>query len=156
MITKSKIIVLAVLFAVLVFFILRVVEERAERQRMIADRITMRYGALMAGIAADSPYGEIPIAFATAVAGEIAARLGLRPAFFHSSWDAIFDEFDTGIYDIIIYVPPAAPRDNALSVMIPLRDSFIAITASNERLAGAVSRAAGDMLDDGTVQGMID
>jgi len=151
MITKSKIIVVALLFVVTVFFIQSVVEERAERRRMIADRITMRYGALMAGIAVDSPYGVTSLEFTMAVTAEIASRLGLRPAFFHSSWDNIFAEFETGIYDIIIYVPPAAPY-NALSVMIPLRDSLITITASNERLAEAVSRVLSDMFDDGTMQ----
>ena len=153
MITKSKIFVVLLLFAVVGFFLFRVVEERAERRRMIADRMTMQYGALMVGVAVASPYGMAPMSFNVALMSEIAGRLALRPAFFNTPWDRIFDELDSGIYDAVIPSVPVAPQAarnftrpyvaNPL-VMVLLNDSPLAAASPAELDGFAVAFPAYD------------
>ena len=120
MITKSKVIVVAVIFALAVFIVLFLAEERVARNRREAARITIRHGVMLVGM--DSrytpmeylrPYGITPMSFNVALGSEIAARLGLRVIFSTSPWDRIFDEFDTGIYDIILSSVTITPQRQA-------------------------------------------
>ena len=121
MITKSKIIVLAVLFALTVLIVVFLAEERIARNRREAARITIRHGVILIGM--DSrytpleyvrPYGIAPMSFNVALGSEIAARLGLRAMFTASSWDTLFDEFDAGLYDIVLSSVRITPQRQAV------------------------------------------
>jgi len=163
MITKSKVVVVAILFVVLALFAVFVADERIERNRMATQRITMRYGALMIGLGAGStPYGITPVDFNMAMGSELAARLGLRPAFFTSPWERIFVEFDTGIYDIVISSVPITPQRQAVfgfskpymatnTLTVEPALFGIVIKKENDRLTEAVNRALEDMFNDGTI-----
>jgi len=160
MITKSKVVVLAVLVAIAGLLAVFVADERIERRRMADDRITMRYGALMVGVAAGyTPYAVTLMDFNMAMVSEIAVRLGLRPAFFTTAWDRLFAELDTSIYDIIISsITITAERQSAYNFSKPYMASphepelfVIGLKKGNDRLTEAVNRALEDMFNDGTM-----
>ena len=120
MITKSKIIVIAILFALTGLLTFYFFEQRIARARREAARITIWHDVIH--IALDTrytpggyarPYGIAPMDFNLRLGSEIAARLGLRARFAAIPWDRIFDEFDADIYDIILSSVTITPQRQA-------------------------------------------
>ena len=145
--------------AVAGFFAWFVIDERIERSRMAAERMTLRYGVLMVGFASGyAPYGIESDDFNLAIISELAARLGLRPAFFVASGDRIFADLDSGIYDIIMPSVPLTPERQAAHkfskphIGNAAGDLFaIAAQKGNDRLRAAINGALADMFNDGTM-----
>jgi ABC-type amino acid transport substrate-binding protein len=159
MITKSKIFVVVILFVVMGILVLRVVDQHTERNRMAAERMTIRYGSLMVGVAVgDTPYGIYATEFGITVVNEIAARLGLRPAFFDTPWQVIFAELDSGIYDIILPSVPLTPQhqiSHNFSKPYKAYDGHlfaIALSIEANRLTEVINGALENMFADGTMQ----
>ena len=160
MITKPKIIVAVILLALSGFFVWFVSAEHAERRRMIAERITMRYGVILVGI--DSGY--TPPDFTTTIGSEIAARLGMRPAFITAPQGTIFVGLETLQFDIAISSAEITPELRASYNFSKPYMAFppysagtepgllsIGFKKGNNRLTEAVNRVLDDMFNDGTM-----
>ena len=160
MITKPKIIVLTILVALTGLIVWFLADERIERNRIIAERITMRYGVILIGI----DNGYTPPGFNTAIGGEIASRLGMRPAFIITPRDRIFADLDAGRFDIAISSVTITPELRAAynfsrpyTALPPYNGSTepdllsIGLKKENHRLTEAINRVLEDMFNDGTM-----
>jgi len=146
MITKSKVLVLTILIALIGLIVWFLLDEHIAIARREARRITTSYGFLVIGVDVSytpmgyfRSYGITPRSFNIQMATEIAARLGMRVAINTSSWDGLFAGIDAdrpvpNRFDLIISSVTITPeRQSAYNfskpylanplVMVTLKDS---------------------------------
>ena len=154
MITKPKIIVLAIFLAVVGLLAWLLVDDHLRWYRREARRITIRYGFLVAGIDSGytpagyfKPYRSMLMDFNIAMGSEIAARLGMRVAFITSSQDGIFSGLDEDRYDIIIPSVPITPERQAAHTFTSpyLANPLVMVTLKNSPLRSP-AEVAGEAL----------
>ena len=154
MLTKAKIIVLAVLVIMAGFIAFYVMQERGRWNRIAEARITMTYGILLIGID-DGPARNFTVDLGLAIAD----RLNMRSAFIASSPDWISAGFDNLEYDIFMpSMPVPAELRSVFAISRPyLENPFepglnaIVVQKENIRLANAINEALELLFADGTM-----
>ena len=165
MITKGKIIVIAIIVAIPLLLVFYFFEQRVRWERQEAARITMWHDVIQIGL--DDrytpmeyvrPYGITPLNFDMALGMEIATRLGFRARFITLPWDRVFDEFDTGRFDIILSSVTITPQRQAAYnfsipylanplVMVTRKDSPISVQSPHEAAGLTIAFQEGTTAD---------
>ena len=157
MLTKAKVIVLAILLIMVVFLTLFLMQERRKWDRMTEERITMTYGILLMGI--DSQEGP-SASFNVNLGLAIAERLNMRPTFIAIRPDLVTWGFDDLQYDVFIPsmpVPADMQSSYALSKPFLYKPSepglyAIVLRKESERLASALNNTLELMFADGSMR----